>query len=387
MSRALGYDAIIALHPSALTHGSRLMTVGIALLALVLRDAFETIILPRRVRRIFRLTSIFYRVSWQTWRGVANLMSGRYRENSLSWYGPFSLLMLLTLWALTIVLAFGLLHYGAGSALKMDGNAPGFLDDLYLSGTTFFTLGMGDVVPRVASAKFITVAEAGLGFAFLAIIIGYLPVIYQAFSRREIAISLLDARAGSPPSAGELLTRHIASSNPEELARLLAEWERWSAEVLESHLSYPVLAYFRSQHGNQSWLAALTTILDTSALVMVGFDGWCMRQAHLTFAMARHAVVDLAQVFAVAPPEGPVDRLPDGEFERLINRLHEDGLTLEEGDVRERLASLREMYEPYVDALSRHLALSLPEWNRSTPHPDNWEGAPWKTRRSAVDHF
>lgn len=363
---------------------------GLALLALVLRDAFETIILPRRVRRMFRLTSIFYRVTWQLWRGAANRMSGRYRENSLSWYGPFSLLWLLALWALTIVFAFGLLHYGAGSALKMDGSAPGFFDDLYLSGTTFFTLGMGDVVPRIATAKIITVCEAGLGFAFLAIIIGYLPVIYQAFSRREIAISMLDARAGSPPSAGELLGRHHGDGSQEDLVRLLAEWERWSAEVLESHLSYPVLAYFRSQHGNQSWLAALTTILDTSALVIVGFDGWCMRQAHLTFAMARHAVVDLAQVFSAPPPDGTVDRLPDDQFDQLIAGLHGVGLRFESGEVRERLADLRAMYEPYVESLSRHLELPLPEWKRTAKHADNWEGAPWKTARkgkATPDHF
>ncbi|MES1259716.1 MAG: potassium channel family protein [Gemmatimonadota bacterium] len=360
---------------------------GLALIALVLRDAFETIILPRRVRRIFQLTSVFYRVSWKIWRGAAFRFKGKYRENSLSWYGPFSLLMLLTLWAITIVFAFGLLHYGAGSALKMDGGTPGFLDDLYLSGSTFFTLGMGDVVPRVATAKVIAIFEAGLGFAFLAIIIGYLPVIYQAFSRREIAISMLDARAGSPPSASELLVRQHGEGNREDLVRLLAEWERWSAEVLESHLSYPVLAYFRSQHGNQSWLAALTTILDTSALVMVGFDGWCMRQAHLTFAMSRHAVVDLAQVFSAPQPEGPVTRLNDEQFDRLMTRLHGAGLTFEEGDVRGRLAELRAMYEPYVAALSSHLALQLPEWIRSEAHPDNWEGAPWKTLRSTPEHF
>lgn len=360
---------------------------GFLLLAMVLRDAFETIILPRRVRRFFQLTTIFYRTSWKTWRAAANRFKGKYRENSLSWFGPFSLLMLLMLWALGIVIAFGLLHFGAGSALKMDNSAPGFLDDLYLSGTTFFTLGMGDVVPRVAIAKFITVCEAGLGFAFLAIIIGYLPVIYQAFSRREIAISMLDARAGSPPSASELLVRQQGEGNREDLVRLLAEWERWSAEVLESHLSYPVLAYFRSQHGNQSWLAALTTILDTSALVMVGFDGWCMRQGHLTFAMARHAVVDLAQVFSAPRPEGLVDRLSDEKFDLLMERLHGAGLTFEEGDVRSRLGELRAMYEPYVAALSNHLSLQLPEWVRTEAHPDNWEGAPWKTLRNTPEHF
>ena len=128
-------------------------------------------------------------------------MSGGFRENSLAWFGPLSLLVLLALWAFEHRHRVRDAALGAGSALKMDGGAPGFLDDLYLSGTTFFTLGMGDVVPRIAFAKLLTVCEAGLGFAFLAIIIGYLPVIYQAFSRREIAISLLDARAGSPPSA------------------------------------------------------------------------------------------------------------------------------------------------------------------------------------------
>src|ERR1019366_3756826 len=176
---------------------------GLLLLLAGLRDAFETIILPRRVHRRFQLTAFFYHTTWKVWRGAAARMAHRYRESSLRWYGPFSLLMLLTLRAFTIVLAFGILHWAAGSALKMDGGTPHFLDDLYLSGTTFFTLGMGDVVPRVAEAKLITVCEAGLGFAFLAIIIGYLPVIYQAFSRREIPISMLDARAGSPPSAGE----------------------------------------------------------------------------------------------------------------------------------------------------------------------------------------
>jgi len=363
---------------------------GLLLLLAVLRDAFETIILPRRVRRRFQLTTIFYRATWRIWRGCTGRLSGPYRQNSLSWFGPLSLLLLLALWAFTIVVAFGVLHWAAGSALKMDGGAPHFLDDLYFSGTTFFTLGMGDVVPRVALAKFITVTEAGLGFAFLAIIIGYLPVIYQAFSRREIAISMLDARAGSPPSAGELLRRHGADRDQEDLARLLADWERWSAEVLESHLSYPVLAYFRSQHGNQSWLAALTTMLDTSALVMVGFDGLCLRQAQLTFAMARHAVVDLAQVFSAREPAGVVERLSETQFDHLIEQLRLGGMELRTTDAAEELGRLRVMYEPYVQALSEYLALPIPAWVRETDHPDNWEAAPWKTTRGAgkpAQHF
>jgi hypothetical protein len=353
---------------------------GLALLIATLRDAFETIILPRRVSRKFRLTSFFYRTTWGPWRMGAERFPPKFRENSLSWYGPLSLLVLLSIWAFAIVFAFGMLHWSFGSAIRTDGHAPGFFDDLYLSGTTFFTLGMGDVVPRVAVAKFITVCESGIGFAFLAIIIGYLPVIYQAFSKREIAISMLDARAGSPPCATELLLRQKSDVDHADLARLLADWERWSAEVLESHLSYPVLAYFRSQHGNQSWLAALTTMLDTSALVMIGFDGWCMRQAELTFAMARHAVVDLAQVFSAPQPMELAERLDGNQFARMIEQLGNGGMTFRDRKAGTQLTTLRRMYEPYVLALSRHLAIPLPVWIRDEQRPDNWQAAPWKLR-------
>lgn len=364
---------------------------GSALLLIVLRDAFETVVLPRRVRRRFRLTSLFYRTTWPLWRAVATRFRGGVREVSLSWFGPLSLLVLLALWAFGIVLAFAALHWAAGSALVMSaGHTPGFLDDLYLSGTTFVTLGLGDVVPGLGVAKVLTVIESGLGFAFLAIIIGYLPVIYQAFSRREIAISMLDARAGSPPAAGELLRRYPIDSDPDGLARLLGEWERWSAEILESHLSYPVLAYYRSQHGNQSWLAALATVLDTSALVTVGYEGPCARQAQLTFAMARHAVVDLAQVFSAPRPENLGERLSDADLKQLIHQLGDAGTRFGAVDARARFAELRLMYEPYLTALSEHLALPVPGWSRRSERTDNWEAAPWKNFSSGPkppEHF
>jgi hypothetical protein len=372
---------------------------GATLLAVVLWDAFETIILPRRVSRRFRLTRLFYRSTWSPWRATAQVLPPKRREAFLGFFGPLSLLVLLGLWATGIVLAFGLLQWAAGSAVSLVGATPGFGSDVYLSGTTFFTLGLGDVVPRSSLAKALTVIEAGTGFAFLAIVIGYLPVIYQAFSRREGAIALLDARAGSPPTAGELLWRHRTDSTGEALAELLQEWEHWAADVLESHLSYPVLAYFRSQHNNQSWLAALTTILDASALVMVGLEGRCAQQAALTFAMARHTAVDLAQVFSTPPSERLEDRLSEAEFARLRTRLTDGGMQLRDGDgAVARLAELRRMYEPYVVALARFLSVQLPPWVRQVERPDNWQTSAWDrprrpptpespgTRR-AEDHF
>ncbi|PYP51560.1 MAG: two pore domain potassium channel family protein [Gemmatimonadetes bacterium] len=351
---------------------------GVGLLAVVLWDAFETIILPRRVSGRIRLTKMFYRYTWAPWRATARLLTGRRRDAFLSFYGPLSLIALLALWAVGSVFSFGLLQWAAGSAMTVAGEGgTGFWTDVYMSGTTFFTLGLGDVVPRSALAKTLTVVEAGTGFAFLAAVIGYFPVIYQAFSRREVAISLLDARAGSPPSASELLWRHRSDPGTAALAELLREWEHWAADVLESHLSYPPLAYFRSQHYNESWLAALTTVLDASALIMVGLEGWCTRQAELTFAMARHAVVDLAQVFST-PPRSPGERLPSAQLARLRERLAVGGLALKgRPDLEQRLTELRHMYEPYVEALSGYLALPLPPWIRERERPDNWQTSAW----------
>src|SRR5207237_217841 len=198
-----------------------------------------------------------------------------------------------------------------------------------------------------------------------------------AFSRREVAISLLDARAGSPPSATELLWRHRSDPGAAALVELLRDWERWAADVLESHLSYPPLGYFRSQHYNESWVAALATILDASAIVIVGFEGAGVRQAELTFAMARHAVVDLSQVYST-PPRRSDERLPSAQLARLRERLASGGLTLgARPDFEERLAQLRRMYEPYVEALSDHLALPLPPWVRERERPDNWQTSAW----------
>jgi hypothetical protein len=355
---------------------------GVGLIVFVLWEGFETIVLPRRVTRRFRLTRLFYRRTWRLWTGLVNtLVPARQRETWLSFYGPISLLLLLSLWAGGLVTGFALLHWATGSTvLTRDGNA-GFLADLYMSGTNFFTLGIGDVTPSSSFARFLTVLEAGMGFGFLALVIGYLPALNQFFARREVSISLLDARAGSPPTAGEMLRRHGHERGMENLRQLLHEWERWAAEFLEGHLSYPVLAYFRSQHDNQSWLAALTAVLDTCALVIVGVDGACERQAELTFAMARHAVVDLSLVFHTAPREMRHDRLPEAELAELRMALAEAGLKLRQGEAADRrLAELREMYEPYVHSLALYFHIAVPPWFIAEKRTDNWQTSAWEHR-------
>src|SRR5262249_23996992 len=279
---------------------------------------FQTIVLSRRVVRRFTPTRAFYRLLWTPWRAVARrLPEGNRREDVLTVFGPLSLLLLIALWALGLIVSFAFLHWGLGSQLHDPYGASGFGVDLYMSGTTFVTLGLGDVTPPTSVARLLTVLESGLGFAFLALVIGYVPLISGAFSRREVSISMLDTRAGSPPTAARLLCRH-GDDGGEQLRELLRNWERWSAELLESHISFPVLSYFRSQHDNQSWVAALTPVLDVCALIVARMDGGQpVTMARLTFAMARHAVRDLCAVFRLEPAAPAGDRLPAAEEKRL----------------------------------------------------------------------
>jgi len=366
-----------------------LAAAAIILLALILWDVFETIILPRRVTRRLRLARIFYRSSWLPWSAAARAMKPRgRREAFLSYFGPLSLLMLFGFWAVGLTVSFALLHYALGSAIAIAPGStahPGFWTDLYMSGTTFFTLGLGDVTPSSPLARVVTVFEAGIGFGFLALAISYLPVLYGAFSRREVNISLLDARAGSPPTASEFLKRHTQPQSVDALQEYLRDWEKWSAELMESHLSYPVLCYFRSQHNNQSWLAALTTILDVSALLIAYGKGSLRWQAKLTFAISRHAIVDLSQVLNCPPITNGAERLhPDdlAQLRRVLVNAKISECCVEDDKT---LTELRQMYEPYIASLAPRLLMPVAGWTAETKQSDNWRTSAWARISSAAD--
>jgi len=361
------------------------LVIGIVLCLGVVLDAFQTIILPRRPTGRFRLTSIFYLITWGPWSAVTRrIRNERVREQVFSIYGPLSLLLLLVMWAVLLISGFGFVYYALGTPFldaMMSHYATmrfGILTDLYVSGTTLFTLGLGDVVPKMPLARGVIILESGVGLGLVALVVGYLPVLYGAFSRREVSVALLDARAGSPPTAAELLSRHGFEGGQEALIVLLAEWERWAAELLESHVSYPILCYYRSQHDNQSWLSALVTILDTCALMIASVQGTPARQAQLTFAMARHALVDLGHVFhlerMVETKRGEgFNRLPPEQFRRLCGALGETEIQLCGDEASSaRLHQLREMYEPHAQALGYYLGLSMPMWIAAPNAKDQW---------------
>lgn len=366
----------------------RLLFVPVALLliAAVLVDGFEAMVLPRRVMRSYRPLRFYYKTVWRLWRSIAaHVPGGRRRESFLGIFGPLSLLLLFALWALMLITGFGLLIWSLRIPLNAPlAGEPGLGHYFYYSGVTFFTLGYGDVTPATIVGRALAVFEAGMGLGFMAVIIGYLPSLSQAASQRELTISLLDARAGSPPTAAEGILRaaragHIAGVEP-----FLAEWERWAAQLLESHLSFPVLVFYRSQHDNQSWLAALTAVLDGCALFLAGVKGVDPYQAQLTFAMARHAVVDLSLVLRVPPDLSGIDRLPPEQFQQLRGLLCEAGLALDGDDVAKRYAELRAMYEPFAAGLAKYLMFQLPPILASVHTVDNWQTSPWQPRTPGI---
>ena len=360
--------------------------VGFALTVLILVDCFEGILQPRRVTHRFRYARAFYRSTWIVWRATAlRIRSRKWREGFLSVFGPLSLISLFVTWVGGLIFGFALIHWGCRTALHGPDEARSFGTYLYLSGTTFFTLGYGDVTPAGALGRTLAVIESGLGFGFLAIIISYLPVMSQAFSKRETVISVLDARAGSPPSAGQFLVRIARSEDLTMIDSALAEWERWAAELLESHLSYPALSYYRSQHDNQSWLTSLTTILDICSILLAAVKEVNKYQTQLTFAMARHAAVDLALILRTPPLVPDPPRVSEADLKQLWDALAQAGLKLASGtETDAKLAELRGMYEPFVNGLARQFLFALPPLIAEDSVADNWQRSAWMARLPGI---
>jgi len=359
-----------------MVHSAVAVAAGGALVLLTLWDAFETVILPRTVVRLLRLSRTINTIVWRPWSALsARAKTDARRERYLSFYGPISVILMLAIWAMALMFGFALTAYGFGSPWFAPDRHVTFLDDVYVSGTTLFTLGLGDVIPSATITRVLLVVEAGTGLGFLTVGIAYLPVIYQSFSRRESQITLLDAWAGSPPAAVEVLRRLAAADAVPEIQAFLKDWERWCADVLESQISYPQVAYFRSQHGRQSWVSALTAVLDVSAVVLAGIEGIPAWQARQTFAIARHAAVDLSQVLTAPPKTSP--RMAKISSDHIIEALGSAGYHFKHSeDAARRLLHLRNMYEPFVAGLSTAFSMDLPPWIRDGAARDNWEASP-----------
>jgi hypothetical protein len=352
--------------------------LGGALVVSMLVEIFVSFLLPRRVKRDPRIVRSVFDFTWRPWRRIARLLSPQAADTMLGMYGPIGLVVNLVLWVSLMMVGYACLQWAGGSHLASNGTVD-FGNDVYFSAATMAASAPAGLSAHSTFARVVQVIDAGSGLAVVAIVIGYLPALYQAFSSRETTVSQLDARAGSPPSAGRLVLRSARHGGWPALSEYLSGWETWAAELMETHLAYPVLAYFRSQHINQNWLSAMSTILDACALTIACAPVGTVDPARFTFAIARHAVVDLSYSFRVEPLPPPTDRLPREALEELLGQLRENGIEpgVDFATVEERLGRMRGLYEPYINALGERLALPLPRWLAPESPTANWRTTEW----------
>ena len=357
------------------------VVVGIlccALLAVLLVEYFVVFLLPRRVKRDPAIARGLLRSMWIPWRATASRLPPVAADTMLGVYGPLGLLTVLGTLSLGVVLSFAGLHWAFST--NLGGSHPAsFVEDLYYSAGTFVSASTPEA-PHSGIGKILQIAGATGGFAVLFIAIGYLPALFQAFSGRETAVSRLDARAGSPPCAATLLERSGIHGGWRGLNDYLREWEPWAAELMETHLSYPILGYFRSQHMNQNWLAALTTVVDASAYAVAYGPPESLGSAELVFRVGRHTLADLAFAFTRrrgAEPTGPSEgRLTPAGLRQLHERLEGSGLHSEpDPEAAKRLDELRTSYEPFAVGIANQLALNLPGWLPDGEVRENWRAS------------
>jgi hypothetical protein len=289
---------------------------GVLVIAAVLDSALRTFVLPRGVSTpLTRAVFTSVRAGFDTVARMAKSYEGRDRVMAL--YAPVALFTLVGTWVVLVLAGFAAIYYGLVTVRTWRGA-------FELSGSSFFTLGF--VVPPHDLPSFMLVfAEAAVGLGVLALLIAYLPTIYNAFSRREVAVAQLQTRAGNPPSGVELLERYHAIGWNERLPDLWEAWEVWFAELAETHTSLAVLVFFRSPNPHRSWVTASGAILDAAALANSMLSVPWSPQAGLCIRSGYLALREIADFFGIEydpepSPDDPIS-IDRSEFDDAYERL------------------------------------------------------------------
>ncbi|MGH2529614.1 MAG: potassium channel family protein [Actinomycetota bacterium] len=336
------------------------LPTGILILLWTLLDVFRTLVMPRAARGRVRLSRILFQPMWRPWRWIGvRRKTIPARERVLAAAAPFFFFVLLVGWVFLALLGYALILWSPAFVHGLGQSDGSFADAMYASGTSLFTLGFGSGVPT-GWTRAIAVVAGATGLGLFAVVIAYLPVLYQAFNRREVGVLLLDARGGSPPSGPELLHRMGSAGVASSLPELFAEWERWVADVLETHMSYPLLALFRSPHDYTSWVTALGSVLDAATLIITTVEGEPDERAKLLYGTGVHAVEDLFYYFRLTERETVIQR---DEFEDVLQDMKDDGFSIRPvDDAFARFTEKRTKYAPRLDAIAVLLAAPPGLW-------------------------
>jgi hypothetical protein len=347
-------------HPVALV-------VGLALVTATLVDAIGTLVAARGLTARWRPTRQFYWVTWKLWRATARRLHGRRQESFLSAYAPITLLGLLAMWLLGLLVGWALVNFAGQDSLKGD---TGFGSLLYYSGTCLLTLGFGDVLAESTPMRMVALAEAGTGVATMALAISYLPALYSSYGRRESRLLTLDDPSGERIQPTAIIAIWAPGGDVDRLYRFFGEWEHWTADILESHVSFPMLALFRSQHRGQSWITALGVVLDAAALTCAIVPGADVREPYFMYRRGRRALQEISVRLPQSHlPEAPMERW---QFDWAYERVQGIGLPVRDPDEAwARLSEYRSSYGQTLQALIDYLLAPAGFWGHSAEDADD----------------
>jgi hypothetical protein len=337
--------------------------VGLLVVLGILLDVFFTVVVPRRVPqfgRRLRLSGFMVPNLWRAWRSVGlRMTSAERRELLLGTFSSVAVILLLVAWVAGLVVGYGLLFHAMREQLKPPPDT--FGTAVYFAGTSLLTLGFGDYIATGGLARGISLVAAASGLGLFALVITFLFSLYGSFQRREVAVVVLEAGAGAPPSGVTLLETYALGGILGDLPGVFRDWQAWAAEVLDSHLAYPILAYFRSSHDNDSWISSLGAVMDASTLVLTTIEDGPKGWAKLSRAVGGHCLEDLVQYFGL-PDERELG-VERSEFDAAREQLARAGFKLQEPELAwANFSRLRMEYAGRVNALARHWATPPALW-------------------------
>lgn len=336
--------------------------LGMLCVAVALNDVFQSVIVPRAVGRRFRVSYILWRGGWRIWPALSfRLYRGNEprREDFLALFAPLTLIAQLMTWSLLLLIGFGLVFWG--SSAQVTPHLSTFFEALYFAGTSFFTIGFGDFIGHTGWTRMWSLAAGAAGFGVVGTTTAFLFAIFGAFQAREQFVVTVGARAGIPPSGVELLVIAGETAITGSLPELMRSAQSWCALLMETHLAYPVLAYFRSSHDYESWVGTLGTLLDAATLMMTTVQTDC-GEARILYNVGRHASADLTRYFRTVEDKKAVG-ITREEFDVACDRLARAGYTLHDRETAwERFALLRRAYAGHINALAHFFSIPPLQW-------------------------
>ena len=339
--------------------------IGGLVILLVMADVFTTILVPGPVGGRLRVILAVRSASLPLWRLAARRRhDGDTRPNN--GFAPATLALTFGAWMLLLLGGFGLLFHAAGALFKP--HIVSFSDAAWVAGSSLLTLGVSEFDAQ-GLARWLILASALSGFSALTASVTFMLQIQSALHQREPAVMTLVGVAGVPPSGVRILQSFAALNDRGELGRFFHEWRNWAASTLHTHLSYPVLSYYRSIDARNDWIAALEAVLDAATLIMIASDDRAAGAATLMHRTGSRTAKQLRELFGVIAPDIPasIERA-----EAAIALLRRAGYVGGGDDpvAAQRFLALRSDYAREVEALAMHLGA-----NRATLLPrDHGDG-------------